>query len=272
MDVSHSSPSYSVRDVISPYGLLRDSIPVPGDVIEAMSTSIEELKSNFAPTILLGPPTSLTFVVDEGRGFTVAQDDSVTNIGVYGSLLSCTLTTSSAWTQVTPANVGNLSLNESGLFSVNVDSTTLLASSSPYASAITIQDPTATNPTVVLPFSVTVRPKALVALNTLLLTFTVVKPLSGPFPSIPTQGFTVTNGGPSGSVLEFEIQKLLGISDWLTSFLPSSSSLNSSQSQGITVTVIPPDTMVQGTYNETLRVSGYSSNSYLDIQIRLVIS
>lgn len=33
MDVSGASPLYEVRDIISPYGILRDSIPIPGEVV-----------------------------------------------------------------------------------------------------------------------------------------------------------------------------------------------------------------------------------------------
>lgn len=272
LDVSRSNPIYSVRDVISPYGLLRDSVPLPGEVVEAMGASIAELKSNFAPNILLGPPTMLSFTVDEGRGFAPFQEVALTNNGVYGSLLGTSLTPSASWLRVTPANVGNLALNESGEFKVEVDSKDLLAAASPYAGAITIQDPAATNTPVVLPITVVVRPKAVVAANVSQRIFSVVKPNTGNFPGIPAQAFVVSNAGPVGSVLEFEIQKLTGQSDWLTSFLPSSGTLMSGQTSTITVTVAPPNSMLPGTYDETLRISGYSSNSYVDVQIRLVIS
>ena len=33
MDVSGSVPTFEVRDVITPYGTLRDNTPIPGDVI-----------------------------------------------------------------------------------------------------------------------------------------------------------------------------------------------------------------------------------------------
>lgn len=272
LDVSQSNPAYSVRDIISPYGLLRDSVPIPGDVVEAMQASIAELKSNFAPSILLGPPSSLNFTVDEGRGFAAPQDVPITNDGVYGSLLGCALTTSASWLRVSPANVGNLAMNESGEFSVEVDSTNLLATASPYAAAVTIQDPAAVNNPIVLPVTVTVRPKATIDTDVALVTFSVTKPLTGAFPAIADLTFDVSNVGPAGSILEFEIQKLLGTSDWLTAFLPADGSLASGDSETITVSVEPPTSMMQGTYSETLRVSGFSSNSYVDVEIRLVIS
>lgn len=270
LDVTLSNPSYSIRDIVSPIGLLRDSIPIPGDIIKAMSDSIDDLKANFAPTILMASP--LTFSVDEGRGLSLPQSVLVTNSGVYGSLLGVTLTPSAGYILVSPAQVGNLAKNETGSFNVSVDSTTLLASSSPIAGSISVQDPTATNNPITYGITINIRPKATLLLSVGSLSFSVVKPLSGAFPSIPTQTFQVTNTGASGSVLAYSAQKLIGLSDWLTSFIPATGSLNSGVSQTITVTVAPPDNMMAGTYTETLRVSGYSSNLYQDIQIQLVIS
>ena len=84
VDLSQSLPMYLVADIASPYGLLRDSIPIPGEVVQAMSGSIDEMKSAFAPAILVGPPSTLVFTVDEGRGYSVNQPVQVTNSGVYG--------------------------------------------------------------------------------------------------------------------------------------------------------------------------------------------
>jgi hypothetical protein len=271
MDVSTSAPLYFVRDVVSPFGLLRDSIPIPGDVITEMANSIVALKSNFTPRIL-PLPTSLTFVVDEGRGFSAPQSVQVTNNGVYGSLLNSVITVSAPYVHASPAKVGGLAINESGQFDVTVDSTTLVAASSPYSQTVTIQDPTATNSPQTVGVTINVRPKATIALSPSMLVFTVTKPPSGSFPTIPTQSFSVQNTGPSGSNLDFIVQKLLGNSDWLTGFTPSSGTLASSGSTSVVVTVAPPDNFFQGTYNETLRVSGYSTNSFQDIQIQLVIS
>lgn len=272
LDVSQSNPTFTIRDVISPFGLLRDSVPIPGEVIQAMSESIDELRANFSPHIMVGPPSALTFEVDEGRGFSLPQDALLTNDGVYGSILGASLTTSAPYVRVTPALVGGLALNESGQFSVDVDSTNLLAVDSPYNEGITLQDPAATNNPQTLPVTINVRPKATISVTPVLLTFTVAKPLTGPFPVIPNQTFVVSNVGPAGSILEFDIKKLTGLSDWLTSFLPASDTLSSGQSDTINVTVQPPSNMLQGTFTEKLRVSGYSSNSYIDVDIHLVIT
>ncbi len=271
--MSQSTPTYQVRDVISPYGLLRDSIPIPGPVIQAMADSITELQANFAPTILIGPPSSLTFVVDEGRGFSPSQTVGLTNTGVYGSILGASLTTSASFIVVNPSTVGNLSINESGEFTVEVDSTSLLAANSPYSGSISVQDPTASNNPQTMPITINVRPKATIGTSTILLVFNVTRPLSGPFPTVPTQTFDVQNIGPVGSVLDFDIRALTGLcNNWLRSWLPAEGELNSGASQVVTVTVQPPDSFLQGTYSERLRISGYSSNQYVDVEIRLVVS
>ena len=273
IDVSQSNPTYQVRDIKSPYGLLRDSIPIPGAVIQAMSSSIVELTSNFAPNILIGPPSALTFEVDEGRGYSESQSVLVTNTGVYGSILGASLTSSAAFVKVSPFNVGGLAVNEGGSFTVEVDSTSLVAASSPYHETITVQDPAATNNSQAVPILINVRPRALITSTPSLLTFNVTRPLNGIYPQVPTQSFTLENSGPLGSALEYDIRALTGLcGGWLRSWLPAEGTLPSGSSEVITVTVQPQDGMLQGTYSEKLRVIGYSSNNYIDVEIRLVIT
>jgi len=273
LDVSQSSPSYSVRDIVSPFGLLRDSIPIPGIVVQAMADSIEELRSNFTPSILVGPPSSLIFEVDEGRGYSVPQSVLVTNDGVYGSVLGTSITTSASYIRVTPTTIGGLAINESGEFTVEVNSTELLFVESPYQETIVVQDPAAGNTPQTIPVRINVRPKATISAVPTLLVFNVVRPIDGVFPVVPPQSFVLQNLGPAGSVLEYDIRALTGLcSNWLRSWLPSSGVLVSGQTQQISVTVQPPDSLLAGTYSEMLRVSGFSSNQYLDVEIRLVIS
>jgi hypothetical protein len=273
VDVSQSAPAYQVRDIKSPYGLLRDSIPIPGEVVQAMAESIVELRSNFSPNILIGPPSSLVFDVDEGRGYSIPQSVLITNSGVYGSILGASLTSSASFVKVSPSTIGGLAVNESGGFSVEVDSTALVASSSPYSETLVVQDPTATNNPQSVPILINVRPRALISSDTLLLTFNVVRPLNGVYPQVPTQDFTVGNSGPLGSVLEYDIRALTGLcGGWLRSWLPAEGILQAGEGEVITVTVQPPDGTLQGTYSEKLRVIGYSSNNYVDVEIRLVIT
>lgn len=273
MDVSRASPSFSIRDVTSPYGILRDSIPIPGEVVEQMSASITEIQSNFPPSILIGPPSSLTFEVDEGRGFSAAQTVALTNSGVFGSLLGATLSSSASYVVVSPANVGNLAANESGAFDVSVNSSTLLAINSPYNETVVVQDPNASNNPQMLDVSITVRPKATISISPTVLSFSATAPLTGAFDPVPTQQFTIENTGPSGSVLDYQVQRVTGLSDnWLASFAPVTGTLVSGGTDIVTVAVAPIEGLAKGTYQETLRISGYSDNSYVEILIQLVIS
>jgi hypothetical protein len=271
MDVSGSVPSFTVTGIISPMGILRDSIPIPGEVVEAMGESITEVRTQFPPTILIGPPTSLTFEVNEGEGFSLPQEVLLTNNGVFGSLLGVTLTASAVYISVAPAQLGNLSSNESGAFDVSVDSTGLLAANSPYSGTVTVQDPTATNNPLVLPITIDVLPKATIDATPITLFFTVVKPLSGSFPVIPSQTFTIENTGPAGSVLTWQLQRV-ACAPWLASFAPVSGTLNSGESELITVVVAPPQSTLLGTYTETLRITGYSSNESFDVTLQLTVS
>lgn len=273
MDVSGSIPSFQVRDVVSPFGLFRDTIPIPGEVVQAMSDSITQIQQNFPPEILIGPPATVGFEVDEGRGFSLPETVVLTNTGVFGSLLGATLSTSAPYVSVSPANVGNLASNEAGSFDVVVDSTDLLAVNSPYNETVTVQDSNATNTPQTLAVTITVRPKAEISASPLTLGFSVSKPIVGPFPAIPSQAFTVENTGPAGSILEFQVQRLTNLSDnWLASFAPVSGTLASGGTQTINVSVAPIEGLLPGTYQETLRVSGYSSNSFVDVLVQLVIT
>lgn len=273
MDVSGAGVVFEIREIVSPYGVLRDTIPVPGEVITAMADSIIEVQSNFPPNIFLGPPASLIFNVDEGRGFSDYQNVIITNDGVFGSLLNAALSSSAAYLTTTPATVGNLASNESGSFDVAVDSTDLLASQSPLSETIVVQDANAGNSPVVYDVTINIRPQATIALSAVQLNFTVSKPLSGAFTPVPAQTFEVENTGPVDSVLDYQIQAFTGLAgDWLSGFAPVTETLDSGNTQITTVTVAPIDALQPGVYTEILRVSGYSTNSWVDITIQLTIT
>jgi hypothetical protein len=270
VDVSQALPFTQIRDIITPYGLFRDSIPLPGEVAQAMAASITTVQQAYTPSILLNP-TTLTFVVDEGRGVSDPKSVQVTNNGVLGSLLGVSITSSAAFVFPTPANVNGLAANESGSFDVASDSTALLAIGSPYAVTLTVQGPDATNSPQMIPVTVVVRPKATINTSVAALNFNVASPLSGPFPPIPSQQFVLSNSGLSTSVLDYQIRKVIGV-PWLVSFAPVFGSLNGGDTQPITVVVAPQTAMSPGTYTETLRITGYSSNMTLDVTVTLNIT
>jgi len=268
VDVSQAVTSTQIRDIITPYGLLRDTIPIPGEVVQAMADSITELCHAYVPSILLSP-TSLTFITDEGRGVSVSQPVLVTNNGVFGSLLATTITSSAPYVSPLPANVDGLVANASGTFNVSADSSTLLAVNSPFSASLTIQDPNASNDPQTVSVTVIVRPKATIAVSPTRLQFNVFAPWMGSFPAVPSQQISLLNSGLAASVLDFQIHKLIGV-PWI-SYTPVYGSINGCASQPITVVVTPMNTMEPGVYNETLRFTGYSSNLFLDVPIILNI-
>jgi hypothetical protein len=248
-------------------------IPIPGPIVTAMAASIAQVQSAFSPSILLSPAGPLSFLLTEGQGVSVPQTITLTNNGIFGSLLAAAITTSAPWLQVTPANLTGLGFNETGTFNVTADSTTLQAIYSPYTATITVQDTGATNSPQMIAVNVTVLPMPTINVSPMSLVFNVTGPLAPtPFPPVPSQAFVLSNTGPSGSQLTYLIQKLVGNSPWLVSFTPFMGLLASSQTQSITVVVAPPPSTGPGTYTETLRVSGFSTNMIQDVQITLVVS
>lgn len=259
-----------IRDIISPYGLLRDSIPIPGEVVNAMADSIGVVLQAYPPSILLDP-LSLSFVVDEGRGISAPVQVRVTNNGILGSLLSVQITSSAPYVLPTPANVGGLVANASGSFQVSVDSTNLQATESPYVASLAVQNQGATNSPQNIPVSITVRPKAVISPTLTSLQFNVSAPLTGVFPPIPAQQFSLLNAGLPESVLDYQIRRLVGV-PWVTSVSPVYGSLAGGAEQAITVAVVPPANTLRGAYTETLRVTGYSSNMSVDVLITLNVA
>ncbi len=272
VDVSLAMPQFEVRDVKSPYGTLRDMIPIPGPVITAMANSIVTCQQAFAPAIMISPNT-LTFTVNQGQGVSMPQPVTITNNGVFGSLLSAAITSTAPWLQATPANITGLAFNEAGSFNVTADSSSLLATDSPYTETLTIQDSAATNSPQTIAVTVNVLPPATISVSPVSLVFTASAPLfPNPYPPIPSQQFVLSNIGPAGSQLAYLIQKLIGNSPWLVSFTPFMGNLASTQTQAVTVAVAPPPNYLPGTYQETLRVSGFSTNMIQDVQVQLVIT
>lgn len=270
VDVSTSKVKTQIRDIQSPFGLLRDSIPLPGEVVAEMAKSITEVQEAYPPSILLGS-SSLLFVVDEGRGVSSSNPVQITNNGILGSLLAATVTSSASYVSPSPANISGLSANQTGAFDVSVDSTNLLAMGSPYSVLLTVQSSEATNSPQVVPVTVTVRPKATISVGATTLTFNAIAPLTGDFPPVPSQQLVLTNAGLPASVLDYQVRKLTGAS-WIVSYAPVFGSINGGSSQALTVVVAPPTGMSVGTYTETLRITGYSTNMTQDVTVTLNVT
>ncbi len=269
VDISGTQVATQIRDVISPFGLLRDSIPIPGEIAQAMAESIDQVVNTYAPSILLSP-VALTVTVDEGRGVSAPVPVQITNNGILGSLLSLQVTSSAPFLLASPATIAGLVANASGAFDVSVDSTGLVATASPYEAHLTVQGSSATNSPQTFPVTVSVRPKATISAAVVALQFNVSASLNGMFSPVPSQQFALSNSGLPASVLAYQIRRLGSVS-WLAGVSPAHGLINGGATQPITVLISPPRGMLPGTYTETLRVSGYSTNLAQDILVTLNI-
>ena len=270
VDVSGAEVVTQIRDVISPFGLLRDSIPIPGEVAQGMAESIEQVVNTYAPSILLSS-TELEFTVDEGRGVSTAIPVTVTNNGILGSLLSVQVSSSAGYVAPVPANVGGLVANASGSFEVSVNSAGLVATSSPYETTLRVQSSKATNSPLDVPVTVTVRPKATISVPDMPVRFNAAAPLGGSFPPVPSQILALSNTGLPASVLDFQIRRLVGAA-WLAGVSPTYGTIQGGGTQPITILVSPPQGLLAGSYSETLRITGYSTNMSHDVVVTLTVA
>ena len=267
--------TFVVRNIQTPYGPFgglrnaSEDIPLPLDIVQAMTDAAIQVQTSFTPTTQV-LPSSLTFTVDEGYGESEPQSLSITNTGPFGSFLSPLLTPLDSFVLPIPLQGTTLSSGESSSPMVSVDSADLLAISSPYSTSLTVSDITATIVTV--PVTINVRPLAEITLSTLLISATTTYLPGNTFTAIPVLTFTVTNTGPIGSILIYRVKKLIGLSDWLTGMDPQSGTLSSGSPEIISLTLTPYVGMMTGTYSETLRVFGYSSNKHVDVKIQLIVA
>ena len=96
--------------------------------------------------------------------------------------------------------------------------------------------------------------------------------MGGPWPAIPPQTFQIVNSGNGGSVLDYQIEQLDCTANWITSISPTYGTIGGGGAATITVNVAPTDNMQPGTYDQYIRVSGYSTNFYQDVYVTLTVS
>lgn len=269
-DFSTDPASYRIEEITSPYS--RWVEPLPSTVLQEMAASITTIVQTYSPVILANP-NNLTFTVDEGRGASASQTFTVTNTGILGSYLNASVTPSDTFLHATPVNLPGMSENEQGIVTVWVDSTNLVAAMTPYNASVSITAPNAVNTPQTVNVTVNVRPIAVIDVVPLVINRHVTKPLVGPFPPMPSSIVIIANAVlDPASVLEYQVRKLTGLSPWITGTYPATGTLNGNQSTLFSIDFAPPATMQRGSYTETLRVSGYSSNGHVDVTVNLVIT
>src|ERR1700734_1104089 len=114
---------YQIDNIITPYGKFVDAqIPLPGDVVIAMASSLQEIQQQLAPLVMLlsGTPLSYSVTVTEGDPSTYVATVPFTNAGAFGSFLSSASTSDSSWLTAVPSNIVGIGKNQPAQIKMNV--------------------------------------------------------------------------------------------------------------------------------------------------------
>ena len=271
-NVANSGQYFYIDDVNTPFGPL-DVVasPIPGDVIDAMSSSLNTFKTQLTPILFLTSPASVNFTVSEGDSINEIGLVTFTNTGALGSFLSVSATPSFSWLLASPTSILGVGKNEIRSTNVRVNPANLLASNSPYAGVVNLQD--INNPLTVVPvtYSITVLPRPTIGSNITTINFTYnISTNAGSAPVVAT----ISNTGPLTSILNVFLSKIQNNSPWL-SFTPSTlGPLASGGSSTVTFTLVTNSvTKIPGTYTETISVSSVNAtNTPLILTVNVVVT
>lgn len=265
---------YEVTDVGTPWGPLTSArIPIPGEVVQAMAESLTSFQAQLAPVMTLPSPatTSFSVTVNEGGTPVAFGPVSVANSGAFGSFMTASATPSSSWLQVSPASVAGLGQGQQAAFSFTVLPSLLLATSSPYAGTVNLQDNRSPPTIVPVSVSVTVLPRPTISLSetSVTLTYSLTTMSAGGAASV-----SIANSGPPNSTLDWLAAKIQNCSPWLAVTPVSGGPLAAGSSESLTFSVVSSAVpMIAGTYSDTVRYSASgASNSPVDLVVNLVVS
>jgi hypothetical protein len=265
---------YTVQDIQTPYGPLTNvMIPIPGNVIAEMASSLAQFQQQLSPLLTLVQPAQTTFTVTitEGDPDVSVGTVKVQNSGAFGSFMSAFATPSVPWLKTSPSSVDGLGKNEQASFGIVLSPQILLSSGSPYSGVVLLQDNRNPQTTIPIIVNVVVLPRPVIVASPTLTTLTYVLCTNTPGPS---QQLTVQNGGPIGSTLDFTIAKVNNASAWL-SFSPSGGTgIPSSGMFPVTLSIVQAGVpMVPGVYKEVLRISSpNAANGHVDVNVELSVS
>lgn len=269
-NVSGAGVSYEVRDIDTPWGsLFRTAIPIPADVVQAMSQGIVEMQQQLAPQLALVDPSSTSFVVviTEGDPNLVVAEVPFFNAGAFGSSMTATAAPGAPWLRADPGQVAGLGRNDQGEFTITLLTGSLVAASTPYLAAVNLQDNKVPSTLIPLTFSVSVLPRPVISVSPSDVVFNWYQSTSsgdGPM------SVSVSNSGPPSSSMDWAAA-LLNASGWLAVNPASGGPLASTASESVSLSLnpacIPP---MPGTYSDKLRFSSPSaSNCYVDVTVTL---
>lgn len=265
---------YEVVDIYTPWGSFYIAeIPLPGDVVSAMSDSLTSVQDQLAPLLALVNPSSTMFnvIIVEGDSNQEVAEIAIMNVGAFGSFMTATATPSAAWLSATPSSITSIGRNEQGTFTISLLTSTLLNSGSPYSGTMTIQDNRVPPTLESITINVTVLPRPTIGTSptSISLTYNSVTGVPG-----GAQQLTITNSGPASSSLEYIVADLNNNMTWLD-FIPTSGGpLASGISDIVTLSVdsARASSLTPGTYQGTMRVSSTNAtNSPVDITVTLTV-
>ena len=271
-NITNLGQLFYVSDIKSPFGPLYDvNSPIPGDVVLAMSDSLNTFKTQLSATLALVSSSSVTLTVSEGDTIYDAGLINFTNSGALGSFLSAAATSSQPWLSANPASILGINKNQVASTRVHVNPGIMISASSPYTGVVNLQN--LDSPLSVIPVVFTVnvlpRPSILLDQSNVYFTYNISSnTLSGPII------IGISNDGPLTSILNGYISKVQNRSPWLNLTLNSFGPLDSGDSTSFTMSLNTSGiTKIPGTYTETISVSSINAtNSPALINVRLTVT
>lgn len=273
-NVQGAGQLYQVADIRSPFGRLTDvNVPIPGDIITAIASTLDQFRQQLAPQLALSSPgtSSFSLTVTEGDPAVQVAIVPFQNIGAFGSFMDVTAVSNSPWLASDPTVVSGIGKNEQGQVALFVSPVAMLSSSSPYSGQVNLQDNRVSPTLVPLSVIVTVRPRPTITVNST--TVNLSYNLTTTTPSGAVQ-LTITNSGPATSQLSAQVAKVQNRSPWLAISPTTVGPLASSASTQVAFSVVPSGVpMTPGTYTETVLVtSGNATNSPIAVVVSLEVT
>lgn len=272
-NVQGAGQTYQFVNVNTPYGsLYTAAIPIPGDVVSGMADSLVQVRQQLAPLMRLVSPVPAVFdvVVAEGDPSILVGHVVVQNSGSFGSFMSATSVPDSPFLSCSPASVSAVAFGQSVQFSIQLNPASLLGGNS-YQANVNLQDNRIPSTLIPVMVNVQVLPRPSISVSPGNVVFTYALLTGTPSGAVVV---TVTNSGPPGSVLNFNVSKISNDSSWLTFSPASGSSIPSGGSATFVASLVPSAIPYAcGTYSETLRISSpNASNPYVDVPVTLTVS
>jgi hypothetical protein len=257
---------------MTPYGSLYiNEIPLPDDVVIAMSKSIIDIKSQLRGRMtLVSTQTSFSIGVTEDDPMIGVGSAVIRNDGGFGSYLSVSTGCNCQWLTIDPSNVQSLAQGSCATFNFSIDPSYMHSSDSPYTGQIVIKDINDCNSTLTFIVNVVVLPRPVINIvpNEINLNYYISNP--GPY----TQYMNVVNSGLLGSILNFEILRVSCCSPWLKFFPNHGGPLSSGEFTQIEFSTecrhIQP---TPGTYREVMQVKAQNAKNspvYFNVNLNVL--